>query len=441
MGLQLKPHQIEALEKMKIGCILKGGVGSGKSITSLAYYFELNGGEVTGPYLKPMVGRPKDLYIITTARKRDTLEWIGELTNFSMFPDPSVSRYKHKIVIDSWNNIKKYVDVKSSFFIFDEQRVIGYGAWTKSFLKIAKHNDWVLLTATPGDTWSDYIPVFIANGHFRNKSDFYDQHAVFSRFSKYPMIERYINEGRLLKYRNDILIEMQDERHTIPHHETIITEYDRHLYNHITKTRWNVYKDKPIETASEFCFTLRRVVNSDYSRVEAVHSILLKHPKAIIFYSYDYELDILRGLFSEFYDTAIWDENRKEKIPDGENWLYFVKDPFQMTEWNGHKHEAIPDSEKWVYLVEYIAGSEGWNCIVTDTIIFYSQNYSFRTETQAAGRIDRMNTPFTDLFYFHFRSNSKIDMAIRDAYKRKKRFNEMKFAPVFKKNTIDPKGE
>jgi len=434
-GVQLRDYQEEALNLMRNGCILNGDVGSGKSRVSLAYYYSLQGGEINTPEYIPMKARPKDLYIITTARKRDTIEWEGELTNFIMTPDKTISRYKHNIVIDSWNNIKKYTDVKDSFFIFDEQRVIGYGSWTKAFLKITKNNnEWVLLTATPGDTWADYIPVFIANGFYKNKTDFYTKHAVFSRFTKYPKIEKYINEGRLIKLRNYLLIDMNMVRTTVPHHEYITTEYDRHMYDYISRNRWDIYKDKPIENAGEFCFILRKLVNSDPSRLVEVAKILQNHPKAIIFYSYNYELDLLRKLFSSKYRISEKNDEHNDPLPKGdEPWLYLVDETIIMAEWNGHNHEPIPDSEKWAYLVEYIAGSEGWNCIQTDTIIFYSQNYSYRTMKQASGRIDRLNTPFTDLYYYHLRSNSKIDMAIKDAQKRKKRFNERGFAPIFEK--------
>ena len=435
-GVQLYDYQEDALNRMMNGCILNGGVGSGKSRTSLAYYYVLNGGEVNTSKYIPMRPKPKDLYIITTARKRDTLEWEGELTNFRMYTDPDLKRYKHKIVIDSWNNIGKYVDVKDSFFIFDEQRVIGYGAWTKSFLKITvkNQNEWILLSATPGDTWSDYIPVFIANGWYRNKTDFYKKHAVFSRFTKYPKIEKYINEGRLIRLRRHILINMEFKRKTIPHHEYITTVYDRHMYNYIATNRWNIYEDRPIKNAAEFCYVLRKLVNSDPSRLVEVMGILQKHKKAIIFYSYDYELFLLRRLFSEQYRIAERNDNRNDPFPNGEEpWLYLVDDRYLMREWNGHKHEKIPEGERWAYLVEYMAGSEGWNCIETDTIIFYSMNYSYRIMHQASGRIDRLNTPFTHLYYYHLRSNSKIDAAITNAQKRKKKFNERAFAPVFEK--------
>lgn len=395
-------HQKEALDKMKNGCILNGGVGSGKSLTSLAYYFQEQDGQITDDGLVPMKN-PKDLYIITTARKRDTFEWEKELINYEMSIYPEENKYKNKIVVDSWNNIKKYSEIKDSFFIFDEQRVVGYGCWTKSFLEIAKHNNWILLSATPGDTWVDYIPVLIANGYYKNKSDFLRQHVIFSRYTKYPKIERYINEARLLRYKRDILIQMDFSRETIPHHEYFDANYDKAEYDIIKKKRWNIYKDKPIENAGEYCLCLRRCVNSSVDRQLKVLDILEEHPKAIIFYTYDYELDILKNLLKNY----------------------------GYSEWNGHKHENVPTGEKWAYLVEYIAGCEGWNCITTDTIIFYSQNYSYKVMVQAAGRIDRLNTPYKDLYYYHIKSNSDIDKAIGLSLKRKKKFNEAKFAPDF----------
>lgn len=404
--VRLFAHQEEALAQMKNGCILNGGVGSGKSLTSLAYYYIQNGGEVNTEETVPMID-PSDLYIITTARKRDTLEWEKELLNFSMSSFPEHNKYKNTIVIDSWNNIGKYVDIKDAFFIFDEQRVVGYGAWTKSFLNITKNNKWILLSATPGDTWTDYIPVFIANGFYRNKTDFLRQHAVFSRFSKYPKIERYFNEGKLIRFKKSILVTMDFNRGTIPNHIDVFVDYDQYLYSTVERNRWNIFKDKPIENAGEYCLVLRRIVNSSEDRQLKVLDILDEHPKAIIFYMYDYELEILKKLF------------------DRVNYSY--------TEWNGHKHQPILDSNKWVYLVEYTAGCEGWNCLTTDTIIFYSQNYSYKVMQQAAGRIDRLNTPYTNLYYYHFKSKSKIDKAISNALRRKKKFNELGFAPKFEK--------
>ena len=230
----LYPYQMKAVKQMKNGCILNGGVGSGKSRTSLFYYFKEQGGWIDKNGYKPMKN-PKNLYIITTARKRDTLEWEGELTHFLISPDSKLSKYKNKVVIDSWNNIKKYKDVCGAFFIFDEQRVVGSGTWVKAFLNIARKNKWILLSATPGDTWSDYIPVFVANGFYKNKTEFSREHIVYSRFTKYPKVDRYINTGRLIRHRNDILVDMEFERPTISDHVDIFVQYYIMIYKDVSK--------------------------------------------------------------------------------------------------------------------------------------------------------------------------------------------------------------
>lgn len=403
--IKLRDYQIDAISKMKTGCILNGGVGSGKSLTSLSYYYLKNGGDIGflkgGDYI-PMTDPPKDLYIITTARKRDTLEWEGELSPFLLSVHNDKNSYSNKVVVDSWNNIQKYKDVKGAFFIFDEQRVVGSGAWVKAFLKISKFNEWILLSATPGDTWSDYIPVFIANGFYKNKTEFIREHVIYSRFCKFPKIDRYVNTGRLLRLRRQILIDMDFKRETIPHHEDIYVSYDVAMYKDITKRRWDIWKDEPITNASGLCYALRKVVNTHESRSEELLKIFKKHPKMIIFYNFDYELEILKNL----------DYGKGVKI----------------SEWNGHKHEPTPTTKSWVYLVQYTAGAEGWNCITTDTIVFYSQNYSYKIMLQSAGRIDRLNTPFTDLYYYHLKTRSGIDVAISKALRNKKKFNEKDFA-------------
>lgn len=401
MAFKLRDYQIEALTEMKNGCILNGGVGSGKSLTSLAYYYLQNGGDCSflegGEYVY-MENRPMDLYIITTARKRDTLEWEGEMVPFLLRSDV----YQNKIVVDSWNNIQKYKDVTNSFFIFDEQRVVGSGAWVKAFLKIAKGNEWILLSATPGDTWSDYIPVFVANGFYKNKTEFLREHAVFARFSKFPKIEKYIGTNKLLRLRNQILIDMNFQRETIAHHEDIFVEYDITTYKDVMKRRWDIWKDEPIVNAGGLCYALRKIVNTHESRTNKLLDIFKKHPKMIVFYNFDYELDILKKL----------DYGKGVKV----------------AEWNGHKHEPTPTTKKWVYLVQYTAGAEGWNCITTDTMVFFSQNYSYKIMHQSAGRIDRMNTPFKDLYYYHLKTRSSIDIAIARALKEKRKFNENRFA-------------
>lgn len=399
-SIQLRDYQEKAVRDMRNGCILCGGVGSGKSRTSLAYYFKECGGDWHGSY-KPMK-TPKDLYIITTARKRDTLEWEGELPPFRMSTNPEASMYpKMKIVVDSWNNIKKYADVADAFFIFDEQRVIGYGAWTKAFLKIAKANRWILLSATPGDTWLDYMPVFIANGFYKNKTAFTREHCVYRYIGSYPKLERYLSTGKLIRYRNQILVNMDFQRETVSHHEDVYVKYDIPKYKDVGKLRWNPYKNEPIANAAELCYIWRKIVNTDESRQVALLEIFEKHPKMIVFYNFDYELDILRGLFGS------------TDVP--------------YAEWNGHIHQPVPTGPTWVYLVQYTAGCEGWNCITTDTIVFYSQNYSYKVMEQARGRIDRMNTPFRDLYYYHLKSRSGIDLAISRALHEKKNFNEAKY--------------
>ena len=407
MGLTLRDYQLDAIKKMKNGCILNGGVGSGKSLTSLSYYYLKNGGDISflkgGEYV-PMNDPPKDLYIITTAHKRDTLEWEGELSPFLLSTRKDICMYDMNIVVDSWNNIQKYKDVKGAFFIFDEQRVVGSGAWVKAFLKIVKLNEWILLSATPGDTWSDYIPVFIANGFYKNKTEFIQEHVIYARFSKYPKIDRYTGTGKLLRLRRSILIDMNFDRETVQHHEDIYVKYDVSLYKDIMKRRWDIWKDEPITNASGLCYALRKIVNIHESRSDQLLEIFKKHKRIIVFYNFDYELDILR------------------KLNYGKN--------VKVAEWNGHKHDEVPTTKSWVYLVQYTAGAEGWNCITTDTIVFFSQNYSYKIMIQSAGRIDRMNTPFKDLYYYHLKTRSGIDLAIAKAIKLKKKFNESDFVNI-----------
>ena len=382
--LDLYPHQAEAMEKLHSGSILCGGVGSGKSRTALAYFWVK---ECKGS-LSPLRRNLKTkLFIITTARKRDTGEWQEEADHFGLKP-----------VIDSWNNIGKYIKEKDAFFIFDEQRVVGSGAWVKSFLKITKVNRWILLTATPGDTWIEYVPVFIANGYYRSRNDFTQQHVIWARWSKFPKVNGYFNEGLLLRHRREILVNMPFVKHTEPHHIELYLPYDEQKSRDVIRNRWNPYSNEPLRDAGDLCRCLRKITNQDPSRLEAVKIILGERKRAIIFYNFDYELEELQKL------------------------------PGTVREWNGHKHEHIPTGDSWAYLVQYNAGSEGWNCTTSDTIIFFSQSYSYKQTVQAAGRIDRMNTPYTDLYYYHLTSKSKIDMAISRALRAKKNFNERDFS-------------
>lgn len=376
MTVDFYDYQLDAIKRMHNGCILVGGVGSGKSRTGLGYFQKVG------------MGRP--LYIITTAKKRDSKEWEEECKPFGF-----------EAKIDSWNNIKKYVDVKDSFFIFDEQRLVGSGVWVKSFRKIAKTNKWIILSATPGDDWMDYLPVFLANGFFRTKSEFYQNHVIFSAYTDYPKVDRYWNVERLIRLRNRILVDMDYEKKTVSHDMDIWLDYDRVAYKTALRTRWNPFKDQPMENAAELCYVLRKLVNLDVSRLKEVEDICFVKERVIIFYNFDDELEALKTL----------------------DYVYGT----EVAEWNGHKHQPIPKSARWVYLVQYNAGAEGWNCTKTDTIIFYSQNYSYKVMVQAAGRIDRLNTEYKDLWYYHLMSHSPIDLAIAKALKSKKKFNERKF--------------
>ena len=447
----LYDFQYEAVDRAFNGCIFNGGTGTGKSRTGLYYYFKEQGGLYIGSDYVPMKN-PKDLYIITPAVKRDKNEWSGELALFRMSPDPELNYYDNQIIIDSWNNIQKYVGVKGAFFIFDECKINGGGAWTKAFLKIVKSNNWIILSATAGDRWIDYWPVFVANGFYKDKTSFMREHVIFSRYTKYPQIDRYVNTQRLERLRNKILIDMEVQRHTIPHHEDVYCTYDLQLYKGVFRTRTNPYSqgyvpcdkndegallvgknidisdvnpilpgwcytpkkgdyvrlvNEPLKQASELCYVLRKIVNSDESRQVALLELLEDHPRAIIFYSYDYERDILLNLV----------------YPEGT----------KIAEWTGHKHEPVPESEKWVYLVNYASGAEGFCCISTDTVIFYSQTYSYKSLVQACGRVDRLNTKFIDLYYYHLKSRSGIDLAISRALKEKKKFNEQRWVDSWKK--------
>lgn len=400
--VKLFDYQLDAIKHLRTGSILCGGVGSGKSITSVAYFFIQNGGKIddTGVLHPCKISRP--LLIITTARKRDTGEWGLEIARFGMAEKIELSTAGNKVIIDSWNNIHKYDSIENWFIIFDEQRVVGSGSWVKSFLKMAKKNDWILLSATPGDTWSDYIPVFIANGFYKNRSQFQREHIVYSPFcTNFPKIDRYVNTGRLIRLRKSILVNMDYKRKTESVHKVVNVSYNKYAYNELMKTRFDLEKMEPLQNATELCLALRKIVNSDYTRLEATMDIAFEKKRVIIFYNFDYELNLIKNL--------PWPSD------------------YVIAEWNGHKHQELPDSEKWVFLVQYNAGAEGWNCITTDTIIFYSQTYSYRMLTQAAGRIDRLNTPFSILYYYHLRSNSKIDLAIAIAQKEKKDFNAQAF--------------
>lgn len=405
MRVDLHPHQIKAVKEMKNGCILWGGVGSGKSITAIYYWFcRVCGGRIrtndkgdAGPFAS---GR--DLYIITTAKKRDKGEWWSELAPFGISSERENSFGYVQVTVDSWHNILQYKDVKNAFFIFDEQRLVGSGAWVKAFLKIAKHNQWIILSATPGDNWSDYIPIFLAHGFYRTRGEFAQRHIKFAPYTNFPKIERYLDTNHLERLRNQIRVEMPFERQTVRHLKNIIVSHNEELLNKVVKDRWNIYEDQPIQNAAELFYLMRRVVNSDDSRIQELKLLLSKHPRLIVFYNFNYELIMLRDLSLQL------------GIP--------------TAEWNGQKHQEIPKTESWLYLVQYTAGAEGWNCIETDAMVFFSLNYSYKIFEQAQGRTDRMNTPFTDLYYYVLRSAAKIDTAITKAIATKKTFNERTYA-------------
>lgn len=372
--IELFEHQRRALRKLSPGSILNGGVGSGKTLTALSYY------------LKEFSHR--ELVVITTSKKRDTHDWEeeGALLGIDDFQ------------VDSWNNITKYEHLKNRFFIFDEQRAIGSGVWSKTFVKIAKANQWIMLSATPGDNWMDYMPVFLANGFYMHKTDFIEQHVEYDRFSKFPKVKAFHNQQKLHMFRDNLLVEMNFSRHTIRRREYVECNHDTELYRDLTKRRWNIYKDKPVETPAEFTQCLRRAVSLSEDRYNKTKFIIKSTSKIVIFYNYTYELDMLRSMCED--------------------------NGFNYSEWNGQKHQEIPDTYQWVYLVQYTAGSEGWNCIETDTILFYSPNYSYRIVEQCEGRIDRLNTPYTDLNYIFLKSKTPIDKAVFNALQNKKSFNE-----------------
>lgn len=387
MVVDLYPHQEKAVGELANGKILRGDVGTGKSLTAAAYYMRKEA--------------PKDVYIITTAKKRDSLDWESEFVKYGVYKtrDATVAGILH---VDSWNNISKYKNVRGAFFIFDEQRLVGSGEWAKAFVFISKHNNWILLSATPGDNWLDYIPVFVANGFYTNRTEFKREHVVYNTYSKFPKVDKYINVGKLVRLRNQLLVNMPYDPHTTRIERDVDVDYDIELFTKVTKKRWNVYEDRPMKTVPELFYVMRKVVNSDPSRLDEIRKLNSKHPRLIVFYNFNYELQMLRTLGGDV----------------------------QIAEWNGHKHEAIPDTERWLYLVQYVAGAEGWNCTTTDAMVFYSLTYSYKNWHQAHGRIDRLNTPYSTLYYYALLSNSVIDKVVMKALKGKKSFNESQFSKI-----------
>jgi hypothetical protein len=386
--VDLYPHQQDAVAQLHNGAILWGGVGTGKSLVAAAYYIKAEA--------------PKDIYVITTAKKRDSLDWQGEFAKFGVGMEKNAT-VAGVLTIDSWNNINKYKGIENAFFIFDEQRLVGSGTWVDAFVKIAKKNRWILLSATPGDTWLDYIPVFIANGFYKNRTEFKREHVVYKSFSKFPKVDRYLGVGRLVRLRNQILVEMPYHRHTVRRNIVMPVSYNVDTFNQVVKRKWHPYEKRPLKDVAELFRVMRFITNHDPTRLEAVRTLLRAHPRLIVFYNFDYELEKLRQLS----DTVI------------------------VLEWNGHKHETIPESDSWVYLVQYAAGAEGWNCTTTDAMVFYSLPYSYKLWHQAHGRIDRINTPYSELFYYVLLSNSLIDLAVRKTLEAKQNFNEAAYVKRF----------
>lgn len=381
MAVELFPHQQNALRQLSNGKVLHGGVGSGKSLTAMAYYMANE--------------RSKNVYVITTAKKRDDLEWEEEAVKFGVTGKPGATT-AGLLVVDSWNNIAKYTDVEDAFFIFDEQRLVGSGAWVKAFYKIAKKNNWILLTATPGDDWIEYVPLMVANGLYKNKTEFCKEHVIWQPYSKYPKIQSYRQTDTLERYRAMLLVEMPYLKHTERQIEYVYCDYDRELYERAWKERWHVYEDRPIEDVAEMFRVLRRISSTDPSRLDALQALMEEHPRIIIFYNFDYELEILREL------SAV----------------------VQVAEWNGHRHDPVPESDRWLYLVQYTAGSEGWNCVATDAMVFWSLTYSWKAFEQSQGRIDRMNTKYKVLHYWVLLCDNFDSKHIKKALDRKENFNE-----------------
>lgn len=412
--ITLKPHQEKAVNRLRSGNILCGDVGSGKTIVALWWYLYVAcRGTPEG-----LMGDPKDLYIFTTAKKRDSLDWESEAQLLNLMDGPSGT----KVVVDSYNNMAKYKDIKGAVVICDEQRLVGKGMWSKTFIEIAKSNEWLLLSATPSDVWMDLVPVFLANGFYKNRTEFMREHVVYSYFGKYPKIERYIGVNKLKHLRNSIMVDMPFEKHTVRHFTSVPCEFDKDTMRKVVKERWHVYEDRPLKDVGEMFHVMRKVANSDPSRTKALTEIMKKHPKVIVFYSFDYELEILRGLGEELTTSS----GEPTTTPEISTLISGAQPTgsFSVAEWNGHKHEEIPKTDSWIYLVQYNAGSEGWNCIETDTTVFYSLTYSYKMFKQAQGRIDRLNTPFTDMNYYIFKSPSMIDSYIWKALSEKKSFHE-----------------
>lgn len=401
MSVVLKPHQVKAISEMKNGSILAAPVGTGKSIMSLAYYIEKVVDSSVSDLDRPF-RNPRDILIITTPKKRNDYEWEEEASKFRLGRNRELSRGGVSVVVDSWNNIGKYEDLRDHFVIFDEHRAMGSGAWSKSFIKIAARNKWVLLSATPGDTWMDYIPVFIAHGFYRNRTQFLEEHAVFDRYAKFPKVKKFVGTAKLAAIRDKILVVVPYERHTTRHLTNIVVPHDEELLHTVMNDRWDPWKNEPFQEAGAYYYGMRKAVNSGLHRIAALGDRMEAHDRLIVFYSFDYELEMMRAFLASCED-------------------------YEIAEYNGHKHDKVPTSEKWVYLVNYASGAEGWNCISTNAVLFYSTQYSWKKFEQSQGRIDRLNTPYEDLYYYTLSTDTRIDKEILKANRTKKDFNERAF--------------
>lgn len=351
------------------------------------------GGSIDPPALPT---EPVDLYVITTPKKRDDLDWPKEAARFGISTNPEASMGGITLIVDSWNNIKKHTKVQDAFFIFDEQRAIGSGVWSKSFIAIAKRNRWVMLSATPADRWMDLVPVFIAKGFYKNKTQFVREHVVYSPYTKYPSIRMYLDIPTLKRHRDETFVIMPFKRRTKTNIVDVPVMYDREATKLLKKTEWNPYKDYPIRNHPEYVHVLRRLIYSHASRISELIKIHIKAKRLIIFYNFNYELDIMREGFANLTEVS---------------------------EHNGHNHDPVPTGDNWVYLVQYISGSEAWECFSTNHMAFYSANPSYRATIQAMGRINRMTTTYKNLYYYRLMSESAPDKGMMKSFGNKEDFN------------------
>lgn len=404
-GVNLRQFQHECVQALRSGKVLAAGVGAGKSIMALYWYVTKcctvrTSHNANGELFQIMPGSP-DLVIITTAKKRDNHEWDDELYRYALHQGENSKKMgRVHVTIDSWNNITKYVDT-SAVFIFDEQRAIGSGAWSKAFVRIARRNPWVMLSATPADTWSDWCPIFVADGFYRNRTEFFRRHAVYSRYTKYPRIDRWIDEDYLNRCRDRVLVTCEVPRETERVVHQLTCAYDKETVRKAMKTRWNPETEEPFLNATELCFYLRRVIDTDPTRLSYAAHVVRDHRKVIIFYTLRAELEQILKL-EEVTGVPVY-------------------------QYNGGRHDDLPQGNSWVYAVQFQAGSEGWNCTSCNTVLYWSLPYSYKQAEQAAGRIDRLDTSYKTLNYYIMRSFAPLDLGIIRALRNKENFNASGF--------------